>query len=692
MKREAWLTLLTGTLLSFLLSFSGAFCIATAFDLSADGLVELSPLALWCALFSFFGSLCYTWRAGFLVPATLAVLAFCLWYYGSLAQSVEALCNTISIRYNNGYHWGILQWSGADLAQIDRTMALQAAGSIIAMSTAWTVCRKRLVIWAILAGILPLIVCTVLTTTVPSKTAIFLWLLAMTLLLLTQSVRRRSAVSGSKLTIYGLLPAALALVLLFELVPQEGYSGDLRAARLLQRFEELFTKATAITGGREESVDLTRVGRMRQSFVPVMEVSASYSSNLYLRGRAYDVYTGTQWKDGDLGDALPWQADGAYLGQVTVTTRNVEDVLYLPYYTESMLAQQVGNVLWNDEGKTSYSYDCYSENNSSALSVPNEAALQAMTALPAQTRLWAEAKVQEIINESLLAVSYTGPEVTAMAVERYLSSYGRYDLNTPRMDSDSTDFAQWFLTESDTGYCIHYATAATVLLRAAGIPARYVTGFTVESFAGENVTVYQKNAHAWVEYWTQTSGWQILDPTPAAEEVLPVQTTTVPTEESTERTTAPTVMTTVPTESKDGSTQITAPSGNRGTANAAPKAAQSTLLLQVLRWFAYAALLVGLIVGQWRLRVLLRKRARQRGAPNVRALCAYRQALFYARALGEKPAPALKDLAQKAKFSPYVLTVEELRQFESYFAHAIDRLRQKPLPKRLFYRVILALY
>ncbi len=691
MKREAWLTLLTGTLLSFLLSFSGAFCIATAFDLCADGLVKLLPLALWCALFSFFGSLCYTWRAGLLVPAVLAALALCLWYYGSLAQSVEALCNTVSIRYNNGYHWGVLQWSGADLTQTDRTMALQAIGSMTAMSTAWTVCRKRPVVWAIVAGILPLIVCTVLITTVPSKTAIFLWLLAVILLLLTQSVRRRSPVSGSKLTIYGLLPVALALALLFEMVPQEGYSGNLRAERLLQRFEELFTKATAITSSREESVDLTRVGRMRQSFVPVMEVSASYSSSLYLRGRAYDVYTGTQWKDGGLGDVLSWPADGAYLGQVTVTTRNEEDILYLPYYTESMLSQQIGNVLWNDEGRTSYSYDCYSANNSSALSAPNEAALQTMTALPVETRLWAEAKVQEIVSESLLAVSYIDSEVTARAVQRYLSSYGRYDLNTPRMDSDSTDFAQWFLTESDTGYCIHYATAATVLLRAAGIPARYVTGFAVESFAGENVTVYQKNAHAWVEYWTKTSGWQILDPTPAAEEALPAQTTTAPTEESAERTTAPTEAT-IPSESKGGNTQNTAASGNSGTANTAPEAAQNTAFLQVLRWFAYAALLVGLIVGQWRLRVALRKRARQRGSPNVRALCAYRQALCYARALGEKPVPALKNLALKAKFSPYVLTAEELRQFESYFAQAIDRLRQEPLPKRLFYRVILALY
>ena len=49
------------------------------------------------------------------------------------------------------------------------------------------------------------------------------------------------------------------------------------------------------------------------------------------------------------------------------------------------------------------------------------------------------------------------------------------------MDLDSEDFAIWFLTEADTGYCIHFATAAVVLLRAAGIPARYVDGYVVNT-------------------------------------------------------------------------------------------------------------------------------------------------------------------------------------------------------------------
>ena len=64
------------------------------------------------------------------------------------------------------------------------------------------------------------------------------------------------------------------------------------------------------------------------------------------------------------------------------------------------------------------------------------------------------------------------------------------------------DFATWFLNESDTGYCVHFATAGTLMLRALGIPARYVTGYYATAYANQTVTVTTDNAHAWVEYYS----------------------------------------------------------------------------------------------------------------------------------------------------------------------------------------------
>ena len=63
MRREKVLTLLSGFLLAFLLSFSGVLCVVTGFSLSSQGLADLRVLALWCAAVSLVFSTCYTWRS-----------------------------------------------------------------------------------------------------------------------------------------------------------------------------------------------------------------------------------------------------------------------------------------------------------------------------------------------------------------------------------------------------------------------------------------------------------------------------------------------------------------------------------------------------------------------------------------------------------------------------------------------------
>ncbi len=72
-----------------------------------------------------------------------------------------------------------------------------------------------------------------------------------------------------------------------------------------------------------------------------------------------------------------------------------------------------------------------------------------------------------------------------------------------------------FMFETRRGFCEHYASAFAVLMRAAGIPARIVTGY-----AGGDVNPYdgwlvlrQSNAHAWDEVWLAGRGWVRVDPT-----------------------------------------------------------------------------------------------------------------------------------------------------------------------------------
>ena len=89
-----------------------------------------------------------------------------------------------------------------------------------------------------------------------------------------------------------------------------------------------------------------------------------------------------------------------------------------------------------------------------------------------------------------------------------------YTLRPPLLTDDPVDE---FLFRSKRGFCEHYASAFAVLMRAAGIPTRVVTGYQGGDInpLGEYVIVRQRDAHAWAEVWLPERGWQRIDPTAA---------------------------------------------------------------------------------------------------------------------------------------------------------------------------------
>ncbi|MES1158177.1 MAG: DUF3488 and DUF4129 domain-containing transglutaminase family protein [Haliangium ochraceum] len=78
------------------------------------------------------------------------------------------------------------------------------------------------------------------------------------------------------------------------------------------------------------------------------------------------------------------------------------------------------------------------------------------------------------------------------------------------------DPIEYFLFERKSGHCEYFASAAAVLLRAAGVPTRYVNGFLGGEWnaVGQYVTVRQNRAHAWVEAYLGELGWMRVDATP----------------------------------------------------------------------------------------------------------------------------------------------------------------------------------
>ncbi len=89
-----------------------------------------------------------------------------------------------------------------------------------------------------------------------------------------------------------------------------------------------------------------------------------------------------------------------------------------------------------------------------------------------------------------------------------------YSLETSPMGRNSVDE---FLFDLRTGYCEHYASAFAVMMRAAGVPARIVTGYQGGwwSTTARYLLVRQSDAHAWVEVWLPEQGWTRVDPTAA---------------------------------------------------------------------------------------------------------------------------------------------------------------------------------
>lgn len=89
-----------------------------------------------------------------------------------------------------------------------------------------------------------------------------------------------------------------------------------------------------------------------------------------------------------------------------------------------------------------------------------------------------------------------------------------YTLNPPRYRENPVDE---FLFESREGFCEHYASAFTQLMRLAGVPARMVVGFQGGEFnrLGDYYAIHNYDAHAWSEVWIEQRGWVRVDPTAA---------------------------------------------------------------------------------------------------------------------------------------------------------------------------------
>ena len=309
------------------------------------------------------------------------------------------------------------------------------------------------------------------------------------------------------------------------------------------------------------------------------------------------------------------------------------------------------------------------------------------TELPPETEAALRAWAQE---QGLEAAA--DPAQTAQWVAQAVRAAAYYDLETPRQPIEE-DFARYFLTTSRRGYCVHFATAATVLLRALGVPARYVQGYVLSSYGGVQM-VPDSAAHAWAEYYVPGTGWLVLDATDGARVAVgggvpaaaPQSTESTP-----QQTPAP-----------PSAAQLETPIVRFGTSGpevqgAAAKKGLDVQTKQLLRalWQRFWAIPTALaLIGLLALRrrwVLWRRRRPPKNCSRA-VLKSWRRQELLCR--GEAPpGPWARHLAEKAKFSNHPITQQELAEMLD-LEHQRARLcaAEDGLWRRLADRWLLCLY
>ncbi|MCX7168954.1 MAG: DUF4129 domain-containing protein, partial [Proteobacteria bacterium] len=143
-----------------------------------------------------------------------------------------------------------------------------------------------------------------------------------------------------------------------------------------------------------------------------------------------------------------------------------------------------------------------------------------------------EDEAASVLREALQLPAASNPRARALAqswraelvandmdiVRRMLDYYRRqvfiYTLSPPLLGDDSVDE---FFFESRRGFCEHFAAGFVFMMRAAGVPARVVTGYQGGALNPVDGTliVRQSDAHAWAEVWLKGRGWLRVDPTAA---------------------------------------------------------------------------------------------------------------------------------------------------------------------------------
>lgn len=693
------------------------YCLVTSFQIETNWCVIVIPTAIFCTIYGLLASLVKKTSVLFIsIAVTMIVFIFTLLF--SLETILAQLSYVITQIFSQLSQYLPL----TDKIILGDTLGTSATGLFVFISailsavfTISLIRYKRILIPSLLSMVL-LVPCFILVNTLPSLVCLFIAIASLIALYISKNTRKfRPSQGGAIAAIsFGTMLVVMAILLAFN--PIEKYERFDWQENLLQSIENSFNiddgrktstekNLNEIKGSLEEKDNLNDISPLTQTHTPVMTVTSAVGGNIYLKGTAYADYRDNIWSIISDNDAARYPQDfipfTATIGNNALTdTRvhmlNESKIAYVPYFLESLpdnLNSVADVCVKNNTDKNEFNYShypfyaegTYRYNSSSEAEDYKTFVYDTYLEIPRKTQIeFRRIAEQEGFLDSELTVS----EKIEM-VKNYISSSKTYSLKTPKMPSGK-DFATWFLNESDTGYCVHFATAGTLMLRALGIPARYVTGYYATAYANQTVTVTTDNVHAWVEYYSDTEGWIPLECTPSSFQPARYVGSQRASDENTDTTQHTTV-------APATSTQPTVPTKGTVSHNSTPKSNNKSSF--EFNGFTIAMMSLGIValalIAIFSRRIIIIKKRKQRfetGRNNKRAICIYKELKNLTKISHLLITDEVKSVYEKARFSNHTISDDELKIIENAYYNSVEEIYNNlPRIKKPYYKFIKAI-
>ena len=258
----------------------------------------------------------------------------------------------------------------------------------------------------------------------------------------------------------------------------------------------------------------------------VMRLRSEKSGSVYLRLTSFGDYTGQKWLTANsYPEALQDKYAYTYLSGIAMGNAGYESILieidskmgqyFIPYFpdlAEHSYVIQSNDVTYTGDGSSEYSLYYYQYDGYGSDLVGNLGEFSDEELLYREFVWQNYRKIDDttlaFMNEIIAreGFSSTDPDII-QKVATYIQGSATYNLEYDRSLDSESNIVIAFLKEYQEGICQHYASAATMLYRALGIPARYTAGFAGSTSAGQWTEIKGKMAHAWTEVYINGVGW-----------------------------------------------------------------------------------------------------------------------------------------------------------------------------------------